>query len=58
MNVVEEREDGTSDAEDGEEELAPPDWRVRAGPRNTPTQREREEHEATHVPFIGCAHTA
>ena len=31
--------------------LATPDWRVRAGPRNRPTQKEREEHEATHVPF-------
>ena len=32
------REDEMSDEEgdgiDGEEELAPPDWRVRAGPRN------------------------
>ena len=31
--------------------MAPPDWRVRAGPRNRLTQKEREEHEATHVPF-------
>ena len=39
------------------EELAAPDWRVRAGPRNKPTQKEREEHEATHVPFRDwCAH--
>ena len=57
---VEERE-GMSDEEgneiDGEEELAAPDWRVRAGPRNKPTQREREEHEATHVPFRDwCVH--
>ena len=36
---------------DGEEELAAPDWLVVAGPRNKPTQEEREEHEATHVPF-------
>ena len=36
---------------DGEGEVAAPDWRVRAGPRSKPTQREREEHEATHVPF-------
>ena len=28
---------------DGEEEMAGPDWRVRAGPRNKPTQKEREE---------------
>ena len=33
------------------EELAAPDWRVRARPRNKPTQKVREEHEATHVPF-------
>ena len=42
--VGEERDD-MSDVEgdkiDDEEELAAPDWRVRAGPRNTPTQRER-----------------
>ena len=32
-------------------------WRVRAGPRNKPTQKEREEHEATHVQFRDwCAH--
>ena len=53
--------DGRSDEEgdriDGEEDLAAPDWRVRAGPRNTPTQKEREEHEATHVPFRDwCIH--
>ena len=30
---------------DGEEELAAPDWRVKAGPRSKPTKREREEHE-------------
>ena len=48
-------EGGEIDGE--EEELAAPDWRVRAGPRSKPTQREREEHEATHVPFRDwCAH--
>ena len=61
LNGVEEERDEMSDEEgdeiDGEEELAAPDWRVRAGPRNKPTQREREEHEATHVPFRDwCAH--
>ena len=61
LNGVEEERDEMSDGEgdevDGEEELAAPDWRVRAGPRNKPTQREREEHEATHVPFRDwCAH--
>ena len=60
LNGVEEERGEMSDEEgdkiDGEEELAAPDWRVRAGPRNKPTQRE-EEHEATHVPFRDCAHT-
>ena len=46
LNGVEEERDGMSDGEGdeiyGEEELAAPDWRVRAGPRNKPTQRERE----------------
>ena len=35
-------------------------WRrqiLRAGPRNKPIQKEREEHEAPHVPFRDwCAH--
>ena len=61
LNGVEEGRDEMSDEEggeiDGEEELAAPDWRVRAGPRSKPTQRERVEHEATHVPFRDwCAH--
>ena len=61
LNGVEEGCDEMSDEEGGEiddeEELAAPDWRVRAGPRSKPTQREREEHEATHVPFRDwCAH--
>ena len=55
MSGVEEERDGMPDEEgneiDGEEELAAPGWRVRAGPRSKPTQRERKEHEATHVPF-------
>ena len=60
LNGVEEGRDEMSDEEggeiDGEEEVAAPDWRVRAGPRSKPTQRERE-HEATHVPFRDwCAH--
>ena len=45
LNGVEEERDGMSDEEgneiDGEEELAAPDRRVRAGLRNKPTQRER-----------------
>ena len=53
LNRVGEERDHMSD-EGGDkidDEEAAPDWRVRAGPRNKPTQREREEHEATHVPF-------
>ena len=61
LKGVEEREVEMSNGEGGEtddeEEMAAPDWRVRAGPRSKPTQREREEHEATHVPFRDwCAH--
>ena len=42
---------------DGEGEAGTVDWRVRAGPRNTPTAREREEHEATHMLFGDwCTH--
>ena len=47
--TVQEREDGMSDQEGGgiygEEELAAPDWRLRAGPRNKPTQKEREREK-------------
>ena len=40
----------------GEGELAPPDWRVRAGPRNTDAERGKE-HDATRVPFRDwCRH--
>ena len=61
LNGVEEGRDEMSDKEgdiiDGEEELAAPDLCVRAWPRNKPTQEERREHEATHVPFGDwCAH--
>ena len=61
LNGVEEERDEMSDEEgneiDGEEDVAAPDWRVRAGPRNKPTHWEREEHEATHVPFRDwCVH--
>ena len=55
MKGVEDGEDTVSDEEEdrinGEEESAAADWRVWAGPRNKPTQKESEEHEATHVPF-------
>ena len=51
--VRDEMSDGEGDETDGDKELAALDWRVRAGPRNKPTQREREEHEATQVPFRG-----
>ena len=61
LNGVEEGEDEMSveggDEVDGEEEFATPDWRVGAGSRNRPTQKEREEHEATHVPLRDwCTH--
>ena len=61
LNGVEEGRDEMSDEEgdriDGEEELAAPDWRVRAGHRNKPTRKEREEHDATHELFRDwCAH--
>ena len=58
LNGVGEERDDMSDEEgdkiDDDEELAAPDWRVRAGPRNKPSQRESVEHEATHVPFRDC----
>ena len=62
LNGVEEGEDRMPDDEgdriDGEEELAAPDWRVSAGPRNKPTQKEGEKHGATHVPFRDwCTHS-
>ena len=45
------------DRMEDEGEFAAPDWRVRAGPRNKPSQREREEHEATHMSFRDwCVH--
>ena len=43
--------DEGGDRIDSAEDLAVPDRRMRAGSRNKPTQKEREEHEATHVPF-------
>ena len=43
--------DGEGDRIEDEGEFAAQDWRVRAGPGNKPTRREREEHEATHMPF-------
>ena len=49
--------DEGGDEIDGEEELAAPGWRVRAGARNKPTQKDREEHEAINAPFRDwCAH--
>ena len=54
LNGVEEERDGMSGEEgneiDGEEESAAPDWRVRAGHRNKPTQRHTcrfETHACT-----------
>ena len=55
LNGLEEGEDAMTDEEgEGvgiEGEAGTADWRVRAGTRNKPTAREREEHEATHMPF-------
>ena len=61
LNGLEEGEDAMTDEEgegvEGEGEAGTADWRVRAGPRNKPTAREREEHEATHIPFrVWCTH--
>ena len=36
---------------EGEGETGTADWKVRAGPRKKHTAREREEHEARHMPF-------
>ena len=62
LNGVEEERDDMSDEEgdeiDGEEELAAPDWRVRAGPRNKPTQRERERNTKHTCRFETGAQTA
>ena len=62
LNGVEEERDEMSGEEggeiDGEEELAAPDWRVRAWPRNKPTQgRERSTNQHTCRSETG-AHTA
>ena len=59
--LEEEGEDAMTDEEGegvgGKEEAGTSDWRVRAGPRNNPTVREREEHEAKHMPFRDwCTH--
>ena len=41
----------------GEGDAGTADWNVRTGPRNTPTAREREKHEATHMPLRDwCTH--
>ena len=56
LKGVEGGEDAMTD-EEGEGAAGTTDWRVRAGPRNKPTAREREEHEATHMPFRDwCTH--
>ena len=61
LNGLEEGEDAMTDEEgegvEGEGEVGTADWRVRASPSNKPTAREREEHEATHMPFSDwCTH--
>ena len=51
LNGVEEGQDKMSDEEgdsnDGEEELAAPDWRMRAGPRNTEGKRRARSNTRT-----------
>ena len=53
--MKEEGEDAMTDEEgegvEGEGEAGTADWRVRAGPRNQPTARRKDEHEATHMSF-------
>ena len=56
LNGLEEGEGAMTDEEG--EEAGTVHWRVRAGPRNKPTAREREEHEATRMPSTIGAHTA
>ena len=55
LNSLEEGEDAMTDEEgegvEGDGEAGTADCRVRAGPRNKPTAREREEHDATHMSF-------
>ena len=56
LNGIEEEQDTMSD---GEGELAAPDWRVRAGPRSRPTQREKEKSMKRHMcHFVTGVHTA
>ena len=56
LNGLEEGEDAMTD-EEGEGQAGTADWRVRAGPTNKPTAREREEHETTHMSFRDwCTH--
>ena len=59
LNGLEEGEDAMTD-EEGQGvggEAGTADWRVRAGPMNKPTAREREEHESTHMSLRDwCTH--
>ena len=61
LNGVEEERDGMSDEEgneiDGVRGVSSVRLTTENRTRNKPTQREREEHEATHVPFGNlCVH--
>ena len=62
LNGLEEGGDAMTDEEgegvEGKGEAGTADCRVRAGPTNKPTAREREEHEATHTPSAIGVHTA
>ena len=56
LNGLEEGEDAMTD-EEGEGGAGTTDWREITGPRNTLTARDREEREATPMPFRDwCAH--
>ena len=61
LNGLEEGEDATTDEEgegvDGEGEAGEVDWRVRAGPRNKPTEKGKNMKQHTCRSAIG-AHTA
>ena len=50
--------EGEGDGIDGEEERAPPDLRVRAGPTNKPTQKESDEMKQRTYRSETGAHTA
>ena len=55
--MTDEEGEGVEGEGEGEGEAGTADWRVRVGPRNKSTAREREQHEARRMPFRDwCAH--